>query len=204
MIDLYTYGTFNGRRASIMLEETGFEYTPHVVDLMKGEQKQPDFIKLNPSGRIPTIVDHQSAAGQPIVLSQSGAILLYLAEKSGRFLPNDTVSRAQVFEWLFYHATDIGPNLFNVFYFNTLCNPPQPEAAHLLEQRTLDHYALFDQHLANNEYLAGAEYTIADIAMFPAIALQKEDIFKQLSHIQRWISLLMTRPAVQRDMLIPE
>jgi GST-like protein len=204
MIDLFTYGTFNGRRASIMLEETGFEYTTHKIDLMKGEQKQPEFLKLNPSGRIPTIIDHNSAAGQPIILSQSGAILLYLAEKSGRFLPTDPVIRAQAFEWLFYHTTDIGPNIFNVFYFTTLIEPAQAEAATLLEERTMVHYGLFNQHLADNEYLAGNEYSIADIAMLPAVALLDDETFKQYQHIQRWISLLMARTAVQRGMLVPE
>jgi GST-like protein len=204
MIDLYTYATFNGHRASIMLEETGFEYTTHKIDLMAGEQKHAEFLKLNPSGRIPIIIDHNSTAGKPITLSQSGAILLYLAEKSGRLLPSDPLIRAQTYEWLFYHATDIGPNIFNVFYFTSMINPAQTEAATLLEQRNIDHYALFNQQLANNEYLAGSEYSIADIVMLPAVALLEDETFKQYSHIQRWISLLMARPAVQRGMLVPE
>ncbi len=204
MIDLYTYGTFTGRRISIMLEETGFEYTTHVVNLMKGEQKQIKFLKLNPSGRIPTIIDHNTASIEPIILSQSGAILVYLAEKSGLFLPKHPETRAKALEWLFYHATDISPNLFNIYYFKTLANPPLPEPVKLLEQRTLEHYVLFDQHLADNEYLAGTEYSIADIMMLPAVALVEDKNFKQFSHIQRWISLLMQRPAVKRGMLVPE
>lgn len=204
MIDLYTYGTFNGRRASIMLEESGFTYKVHKVDLMKGEQQGAKFLSLNPSGRIPTIIDHDNGTGEPVVLSQSVAILLYLAEKSGRLMPGEPKYRAQAYEWLMYHATDIAPNLYNIFYFSKLCKPPQPEAVNLLEQRNHAHYSLFDQHLSNHEYLAGDQYSIADIAVFPAVALIEDDQFKSFAHIQRWIQTVAARPAVQRGMAVPE
>ncbi|MCH9698117.1 MAG: glutathione S-transferase family protein [Gammaproteobacteria bacterium] len=204
MIDLYTYGTFNGRRASIMLEETGFTYNVHKVDLMKGEQKQAEFLALNPSGRIPAIIDHDNGTGEPIVLSQSVAILFYLAEKSGRLMPSEPKYRAQTYEWLSYHATDIAPNLFNIFYFSQLCKPPQQDAVDLLRQRNDAHYTLFDQHLADNEYLGGNQYSIADIAVFPAMALIEDETFKNYQHIQRWIQTVAARPAVQRGMAVPE
>ncbi len=204
MIDLYTYGTFNGRRASIMLEETGFSYTAHTINLMKGEQSTPEFLKLNPSGRIPAIVDHDTGHEEPLVLSQSVAIILYLAEKSGRFMPSDPKQRAKAYEWLIYHATDIAPNLFNIFYFSKRCKPPQPEAIQLLEQRNQAHYVLFDEHLADHEFLAGDQYSIADIAVFPAMALIEDERFQSYQHIQRWIQLIAARPAVQRGMAVPE
>lgn len=202
MIDLYTYATPNGQRASVMLEETGLDYVVHKIDLRAGEQKQPAYLQINPTGRIPAIVDHD-VAGEPLVLSQSAAILLYLAEKTGRFLPADPIAKAHVMEWLFYVATDITPTGFDIFYLNTRSEPPHPEAAQALQQRLFELYGHFDQRLADSEYLGGAEYSVADIAALPGVAARQEVLCERFSNIKRWCDAVLERPSVQRGLQIP-
>ncbi len=204
MIDFYTFKTFNGQRVSIMLEETGLEYTAHKVNLRKGQQKLPEFLKINPSGRIPAMVDHDSAFLEPLMLSQSTAILLYLAEKSGRFLPLEPVAKAHTLEWLMFDATDIGPNAFGAFYFTNRISPTLPDAAKVLVERNLELYQYFDQRLADNDYLAGEQYTIADIATLPHVVAKQDEIYKRYRNIQRWAEMLLTRSAVQRGLEIPK
>lgn len=201
MIDFYTASTFNGRRAAIMLEETGLEYTAHRVDLAKGEQRQPEFLQLNPSGRIPVIVDHDSSDSEPFVLTQSIAILQYLAEKSGQLLPHSLTARARVYEWMQFHAVDIGSTLFNAFYLHRRIKPQQEQAAEQLRQRVHKLYRHFDQQLAEHEFLAGTHYSIADIAVLPSV-LTMEDKLEEYSNLIRWQQQLKQRPAVQRSMLI--
>ena len=138
MIDLYTASTFNGQRVAIMLEETGLDYSAHRVDLMKGEQQQPAFLRLNPSGRIPVLVDHGSSVSNPFVLTQSVAILQYLAEKTGQFLPNSLPERARIYEWMHFHAVDIGSVMFSAFYLQRRCTPRQSQAAELLRKRVYE------------------------------------------------------------------
>lgn len=204
MIDLYTYGTPNGWRASIMLEETGLEYSVHKVDLMAGQQSQPEYLQINPTGRIPAIVDHDAEEGEALVLSQSAAILLYLAEKTGRLLPANPAAKASVLEWLLFHAADITPTGFNAFYLSSRVKPAHPEAAKVLLQRNLDFYRYFDQRLADHEYLAGDSYSIADIAALPAVVSRQEVLFERYPHIHRWCDALLARPAVQRGLKIPD
>ena len=200
MIDFYTYSTFNGRRVSIMLEETGLEYQAHKIDLFKGEQKKPEFLKINPSGRIPAIIDHD----ENLILTQSAAILMYLAEKSGLLMPSALKARAKIFEWLFFHATDITPTLFDSFYLSTLCESKQPQAADLLNQRVFNLYQNFDDQLKAHEFIGGEDYSIADIAMFPAIQKDNTAFFQKYVHIKRWYEQISKRDAVQRGMKIPE
>jgi GST-like protein len=200
MIDFYTFATWNGKRVAIMLEETGLEYQVHKVDLMKGEHKQADFLGINPSGRIPTIVDNDEGNG--LIVTQSAAILVYLAEKSGLFLPQETVARARVMEWLFFHATDISPTMFDSFFLTKRCEPNQLEAAKFLDQRIFELYKNFDDQLANNEFIAGDSYSIADMAIFPT--LNNEALFERYAHLKRWHAQVGERAAVQRGMAIPE
>ncbi|MGR8931654.1 MAG: glutathione S-transferase family protein [Gammaproteobacteria bacterium] len=202
MIELYTAATFNGWRASIMLEETGLPYISHRVELALKEQKWPDFLKLNPSGRIPVLVDHDGT-GEHFILTQSVAIVQYLAEKTGCLLPVAPTERAKVYEWMQFHAVDIGSSLFLVFYLKRLCSPRQFEAAKFVGKRTLDLYSHFDDQLAKQEYLAGSEYSIADVIAFPA-ALSQEQQLANYPHLSRWIAQLKQRPAVQRGMAVPE
>lgn len=203
MIDLYTAATFNGRRIPIMLEETGLAYTVHSINLAQGQQRQPDFLKLNPRAQIPVLVDHDCGSSEPLVLTQSIAILQYLAEKTGQLLPNDSLQRAKVYEWMQFHAIDIGSVIFSAFYLDTLSSSKHPQAAKLLRTRVHDLYGHFDQQLQGQEYLAGPDYSITDIAVIPAVINRSEELM-EYPHLLRWITQLQQRPAVQRGMTIPK
>lgn len=203
MIDLYTAATFNGRRASIMLEETGLPYIAHRIDLALGEQKTPEFLKLNPSGRIPVLLDYDTGDAEPFILTQSVAIVQYLAEKTGCLLPATLKERARVYEWMQFHAVDIGSSLFTAFYLKRLCSPRQFQPAQLVTERVLDLYRHFDRHLAAHEFLAGGEYSIADVITLPG-ALAQEQQLAGYPHLSRWIKQLKQRPAVQRGMAVGE
>jgi GST-like protein len=186
-----------------MLEEIGLEYSVHWVNLAKGEQRQPDFLKLNPSGRIPVLVDHDSGTHKPFVLTQSIAILQYLAEKTQQLLPTSLLKRAKLYEWMHFHAVDIGATLFDTFYLGERCLPRQTQAADLLSQRIHRFYHYFDQQLAKNEFLAGANYSIADITVVPAV-LNKQQQLLEYSNLSRWLQQLKERPAVIRGMAVAE
>jgi len=199
MIDLYTANTFNGQRVSIMLEETGLAYTVHRIDLAKGEQYQADFLRLNSSARIPVIVDHDRDNSSPLVLTQSVAILQYLAEKTKQLLPQSIQERAKVYEWMHFHAVDIGSTLFNAFYLQQRCTPEQEQAAEQLRQRIYELYQYFDKQLIEQEFLAGGSYSIADITVFPAVITQEEKL-AEYPNLIRWLQQLKQRPAIQRGM----
>jgi len=203
MIDLYTASTFNGQRVSIMLEETELDYVAHRIDLAKGEQRQQDFLQLNPSGRIPVIIDHHGGDNKPFVLTQSVAIVQYLAEKSGQFLPESLTERARVYEWMQFHAVDIGSTLFTAFYLQRRIKPKQEQAADQLRQRVHELYQYFDQQLAEYEFLAGSTYSIADITALPSVIAQEQKLSEYVN-LTRWCQQLQQRPAVQRGMLIPQ
>ncbi|MCK5897617.1 MAG: glutathione S-transferase N-terminal domain-containing protein [Methylococcales bacterium] len=201
MIDFYTHSTWNGRRVAIMLEETGLAYQLHHINLAKGEHKKTDFLEINPSGRIPAIRDQDINDG--LIVTQSAAILIYLAEKSGLFLPTETVSRAKVLEWLFFHATDITPTQFDSFFLTARCEPSQPDAADFLNQRIFDLYTNFDAQLGKSEFIGGDDYSIADIAIFPAINKDNSVLFEAYPNLRRWYAQVAERAAVQRGMTIP-
>lgn len=201
MINLYTADTFNGRRVSIMLEEIELPYRVHRVNLAKGEQRQAKFLKLNASGRIPVLVDQLDADSEDLVITQSTAILQYLAEKSGKLLPDSIQLRAKVYEWMHFHAIDIGSVIFSAFYLQQRCLPKQIEAAEQLRNRVYELYGFFDQQLSNNEYLAGDEYSIADITALPAVITQQERL-TEYANLTRWLQQLKQRPAVKRGLAI--
>ncbi len=203
MIDLYTASTFNGQRASIMLEETELAYTAHRVDLTKREQYQADFLKLNPSARIPVLVDDDSGSSTPLVLTQSVAIVQYLAEKTQQLLPESIAERAKVYEWMNFHAVDIGSTLFSAFYLQQRTTPKQEQAAEQLRQRVHELYRFFDQQLAEQKFLAGNTYSIADITVLPAVITQEQKL-TEYQNLTRWLQQLKQRPAVQRGMSIPK
>ena len=203
MIDLYTASTFNGQRVSITLEETGLDYSTHRVDLSKNEQQQPNFLRLNASGRIPVLIDHNSGASDSLVITQSTAILQYLAEKTKQLLPESLVDRAKVYEWMHFHAVDIGSVLFSAFYLQQRTTPKQEQAAEQLRQRVHKLYQFFDQQLAKQEFLAGTSYSIADITALPAVITQEQKL-TDYSNLTRWLQQLKQRPAVKRGMLIPK
>lgn len=204
MIVLYTYGSFNGRQVSIVLEELDIDYVVHKINLPNGEHNTPSFRQINPSGRIPVIIDLSVSADKPLILSQTSAILIYLAEKHGKLLTDDVIQRARTLEWLAFHATDQSPALFNEFYLNSLVEIPQLEASSLLRKRTLDLYQYFDQQLEKTIYLAGDNYSIADIAAYPAISSIINDLSQcGYLNIYRWFKLLSERPAVMQGMRVP-
>jgi GST-like protein len=203
MIDLYTYETSNGQRASIMLEECGLPYKPIKVDLERGEQKTPNFLKINPAGQIPVLVDPDRPGGKPVTIAQSGAIILYLAEKTNKLTPRDPVRRALAQQWFLQAMTDVAPSSAILFLVGTI-----PEITtstrKLFEQRMLGNLRNTDRRLSETEYLAG-EFSIADVALYPTVAFRRELIEQngELRHLMRWMATMAARPAVQRGMRVP-
>jgi GST-like protein len=202
MIDLYTSPTPNGWKASIMLEEIGLPYTVKPIRLEKLEQKQEWYLRLNPNGRIPTIVDHDEGG---FAVFESGAILVYLAEKSGQLMPKDTKGRSVVVQWLMFQMGGIGPmqGQANVFY--RYAPEKIPYAIERYQKETKRLYKVLDHRLADHEYLAG-DYSIADIATWPWVTLHGwagVDI-DDLPNLERWIQRVGERPAVVKGREIPE
>lgn len=205
MIDLYTYSTSNGQRASIMLEECGLQYRPHKIDLNMGEQKSADFLKINPQGQIPVIVDQDRTGGKPLTLCQSGAIMLYLAEKSGKYMPRDATRRALAQQWFLQVMTDVASSSAVLFVATNVLLESTASARRFFEQRLINHFSNCNRRLAESEYLAG-ELSIADLALYPTVATRWDMIEQsgELPHLVRWASTIAARPAVRRGMMIPE
>ena len=202
MIELYTYGTGNGLRASIALAEAGLDYRTHLVDIHKGESRTAEFLKLNPAGSIPVLVDPSGPGGEPITLSQSGAIILYVAEKCGRFLPRDAALRAKTLQWFMMAASDVSGG--HTALFIAMNRLPEKSAANTAfwEKRLLDHVRVFDRQLAGRDYLMGAEMTVADIALLPPVALRMPLIegAGDCPELVRWFKAMSARPGVQKGM----
>ena len=195
MIDLYTFGTPNGRKITIMLEEVGLDYTPHVIDIMKDEQYAPDFMKISPNAKIPAIVDHETG----MHLMESGAILMYLARKTGQLWPQEGEAKWRVVEWLMWQMGGIGPFLGQVHHFVAF-NPGKSDYA---EERYLEEaerlYKVLDTRLGEADYVAG-DYSIADIAIWPWISRfewQRQDLH-DYPNILRWYLAIAAREAVKR------
>jgi glutathione S-transferase len=201
MIDPYTSETPNGWKISIALEELGLPYTVHALKLSKQEQKAPWYLQLNPNGRIPTIVDRDH---DDFTVFESGAILLYLAEKTGRLLPPDAKGRSRVIQWLMFQMSGVGPMMgqANVFYRYAPEKIPYAIDRYQREVRRL--LEVLNTRLAQNEYLAGA-YSIADIAHFPWVRGYDWAgvTIAGLDHLKRWLDVVASRPAVQRGLAVP-
>ena len=201
MIDLYTWTTPNGRKASIMLEEVGLPYTTHAVDISKDEQFKPEFLKISPNNRIPAIVDRDNNYH----LMESGAILMYLAEKTGKLIPKDLDKRYRVNEWLMWQMGGIGPMLGQVHHFvkYNKGKAPYAEKRYLKEAHRL--YGVLDRRLADRAFVAD-EYSIADISIWPWISRfewQTIDL-NQYANVKRWYVEIAKRPAVQRGYDMPK
>jgi len=210
MIDLYTYRTSNGRKASIMLEECGLEYALHIVDITAGKQDEAGFLAINPNGRIPAIIDHDGPEGEPLALFESGAILLYLADKTGKFLPAGETGRWIATQWLMWQMGGVGPNFGQAFHFLHQHPADAPDDAiaygrdrYVAEVRRL--CRVMDDRLAANEFLAGGDYSVADIAAFPWIALHKwfDLDLVAMPHLRQWYDIVAARPTVTRGMGVP-
>ena len=199
MIDLYTASTGNGRRAIIALEECGLAYRVHKLDLAKGEAKTPEFLKINPAAAIPAIVDADGPGGMPISIAQSGAIVLYCAEKSGKLIPKDPAKRAEAYQWFMQAATDVAPTSSNIFYIST--HVPVKDLANTgyFEQKLLTLLGVVDKQLAGRDYIAG-EISIADIALYPVVAGRKAlvDAAPGLANIKAWAARMAARPGVAK------
>ena len=202
MIDLYTAPTPNGHKASITLEELGLPYEVHIVNLLAGDQKQPDFLAINPNGRIPAIVDRDAGG---FAVFESGAIMLYLAERAGRLIPPDAQGRSLVIQWLMFQMGGVGPMMgqANVFFRYFPEKLPAAIARYQNECRRL--FEVLNGRLAGHEWLAG-DYSLADIANYSWVRIHgwAGVEIEGLDHLKRWIDAIAARPAVQRGLAVPQ
>ena len=201
MIDLYTAATPNGHKVSIALEEMALPYTLHALSLQNGDQKQDWFRKINPNARIPAIVDRDA---DDFAVFESGAILIYLAEKSGKFLPSDVKARSRVLQWLMFQMGGVGPMMGQANVFVRYAPEKLPWAIGRYQRECRRLFEVLDGHLASNQYLAG-DYSIADMATWPWVrghAWAELDV-SGLDHLQRWLKEIGERPAVQRGQDLP-
>ncbi len=201
VIELYYWPTPNGQKITIFLEETGVPYTLHPVDIGNGDQFRPEFLRINPNNKMPALVDPAGLDGKPIALFESGAILLYLAEKTGRFLPRDPFNRYQVIQWLMFQISGVGPMLGQAHHFRGYAPEKIEYAINRYTKETGRLYSVMDTQLAARDYIAG-EYSIADMAIYPWIVPYERQgqALEDYPHLKRWFERLAVRPAVQRGM----
>ncbi len=204
MIDIYSWPTPNGHKTHIMLEETGLPYRVHGVNIRTGDQFKPEFLKISPNNRIPAIVDHDGPNGKPISLFESGAILIYLAGKTGKLLPLDLHQRYAALQWLMWQMGGVGPMFGQANHFRAYS---VEKISYAIERYTNEANRLtnvLDKRLAEARYLAGDEYSIADIAVFPWLRnADKRGInLADFPHAQRWFDAINARPAVQRALQV--
>ena len=197
-LQLYSFPTPNGVKISIALEEIGLPYEAHKVDIMKNESWGKEFLALNPNGKIPVIVDSEGPGGAPIIITESAAILIYLGEKFGKLIPVDPIERVRMFEWMFFHASGLGPAFGNSGYFQKLAPSPSPHAVERFSAEARRTLSVLNHRLGQVEYLAG-DYSIADILNFGWI-WRKEFAgvdFDEAPNVARWYSSLEQRDAVK-------
>jgi len=198
MIDLYYWTTPNGHKISLFLEEAGLRYNVHPINISQGDQFQPHFLKIAPNNRIPAIVDHEPAdGGEPLSLFESGAILLYLAEKTGKFLPKDLRGRQVALQWLFWQMGGLGPMAGQNHHFSQFAPEKIPYAIKRYIDETARLYGVLDKQLANHEFVAGSEYSIADMAIYPWIVSHKwqSQNLEDFPNVLRWFNHIKDRPA---------
>ncbi len=201
MIDLHYWPTPNGHKITLFLEETGLDYAIHPVDISAGEQFRPEFLAISPNNRMPAIVDTAPAdGGAPICVFESGAILQYLAEKTGRFLPGDIRERAATLEWLFWQVGGLGPMAGQNHHFVQYAPEPIPYAIDRYVRETARLYGVLNKRLDGRAFIVGDDYTIADMACYPWIVpheKQRQDL-ADFPHLKRWYDAIVARPAAQR------
>lgn len=200
MIDLYAAGTSNGMRARIALEECGLPYAFHPIALDKGEHKTAAFLAMNPNGQIPVIVDRDGPGGKPLTLSQSTAILIYCAEKSGKFMPRDGAARAAMLQALMNASTDVTP-IFGAYFALTRSKDPHAPSVQIFEDRLRGLFRVWDEQLATRKYCAGDEVTIADFSLYAGYARMMAlapDIVEGFANAARWGQAMAARPAIRR------
>ena len=205
-IELYTWGTPNGRKVSIMLEELGLAYNVHPIDISKGEQHQEHFLAISPNNRIPAIIDPEGPDGEPLGLFESGAILIYLAEKTGSDLfPGSGLARVRTLEWLMWQMGGIGPMLGQAHHFMFRPKVDVPYGKKRYHDETNRLYKVMNKRLGEVSYLAGENYSIADIATYPWIARfpRHQVDLNDYPDVKRWFDSIGERPAVERGMAVP-
>jgi GST-like protein len=211
-LQLYSLPTPNGVKVAILLEETGLPYEPHLVSFDTNDQLTPEFLSLNPNNKIPAIIDPQGPGGVPLALFESGAILWYLAEKTGRFLPQDAAARYETLQWLMWQVGGVGPMFGQVGFFYKFAGKDfedkRPRDRYVAESKRL--LGVLEQRLTGRRWVMGEDYTIADIAIFPWVrnlvgyyGAGELVAFDQFPQVQRALAAFVERPAVQRGLLIP-
>jgi GST-like protein len=212
-LQLYSLPTPNGVKVSIMLEEIGLAYEPHLVDFNKGDQKTPEFLSLNPNGKIPAIIDPNGPGGKPLPLFESGAILQYLAEKTSRLLPADAVRRWQTIQWVHFQMAFVGPTFGQVGFFHKFAGKDyedkRPRDRYVNESKRL--LGVMESCLEDRQWFMGDEYTIADISMLGWVrnligfyGARELVAFDSLKHVPKWLDRGLARPAVQRGLQVPK
>ncbi len=212
-LQLYSLPTPNGVKVAIMLEETGLPYEPHLVDFQTHDQTSPEFLSLSPNNKIPAIIDPDGPGGKPLALFESGAILLYLAEKTGRFLPPDAAGRYETIQWLMFQMGGIGPMFGQLGFFNKFAGKDyedkRPLGRYVAEAKRL--LGVLDQRLADRAWIMGDTYTIADIATFPWVRnligfYEAGELvgFKDFANVARALNAFVARPAVAKGVEIPK
>ncbi|WP_399696995.1 glutathione S-transferase C-terminal domain-containing protein [Xenophilus sp.] len=211
-IQLYSLPTPNGVKASIMLEECGLPYEPHRVDFGSNDQLSPEFVSLNPNNKIPAIIDPDGPDGQPLALFESGAILMYLADKTGRFIPQDAAARWHTLQWVMFQMGGIGPMFGQLGFFHKFAGKDyedkRPRDRYVAEAKRL--LGVLDRHLAGRDWIMGSEYTVADIAAFPWVRnligfYEARELvgFDDFANVARVLDAFVRRPAVERGLQIP-
>ncbi len=202
MIDVYSWPTPNGHKVHILLEEIGCDYSVFPVNIRAGDQFKPEFMAISPNGKIPAIVDRDGPGGAPMAIFESGAILMYLAEKSGLFMPSSRRERYGVIQWLMFQMGSVGPMLGQALHFNNYTPDPVPYGIARYTREAERIYHVLDTRLAESAYLAGDDYTIADISVFPWVTFYKRLGVnpEHLGHFMRWLAAIKARPAVKRGL----
>lgn len=205
MIDLYTWKTSNGRKVTVMAEELGIDYGLHLIDISKDQQFTPEYIAINPNSKIPALIDSDGPDGKPFTLFESGAMLIYMAEKFGKLLPTAPVKRYETLQWLMFQMGGVGPQFGQAHHFRRAAKGPEEAIQYGIERYTRETrrlWGVLDTRLADNEFIAAGEYTIVDIAVLPWTARYDWQgiALEEFPNVKRWFEALMARPAVVRGM----
>jgi GST-like protein len=206
MIKHFYWPTPNGHKTAIMLEEVEVEYEVCIVNILEGDQFDPAFIAISPNNRIPAIVDTEGPQGEPYTVFESGAILMYLAEKTGKLWPQDSVERYDVIQWLMFQMGNVGPMFGQNGYFQGYCPEDVPLAKERYHNVCKQLYGVMDRRLGESKYLAGSNYSIADVATFPWTMPKQQEMHRiditQYPNVKRWSETVAMRPAVQRGIAV--
>jgi GST-like protein len=204
MIDLYTWPTPNGHKIHIMLEETGLPYRVHPIDIGAGDQFKPEFLKISPNNKMPAMIDPDGPDGKPISMFESGAMLLYLASKTGKFLPEDLRERWSTLQWLMFQMGGVGPMLGQAHHFLVYAPEKIPYAMQRYSKEANRLYGVLDRRLGESRYIACDEYTIADMAIMPWLRFpERQGVnIADYPHVQKWRDGIAARPAVQRGVAV--